>query len=145
MSSSDLIALLDVAPELDAPAEICPELFIVTLFAVPEFSVTVIVLVLLLIIPPDLFVIVELCAFNKFIALEPSAFIVPELVIINPDWSFPWTALEAVEVTVDPEFIVKVPLSCPFIFTGAAPLLDNVEESVIDKDVSSALYTCWVD
>ena len=85
MSSSDLIALFDVAPELDAPAEICPELFIVTLLAVPEFSVTVIVLVLLLIIPPELFVTVELCAFNKLIALEPSAFIVPELVIINPD------------------------------------------------------------
>ena len=99
-------------------------------------------LVLLLITPPDLFVTVELCAFSKLIALEPSAFIVPELVISNPDWFFPWTALEAVEVTVDPEFIVKVPLSCSFIFTGAAPLLDNVEESVIVKDVSSALYTC---
>ena len=35
VSSSDLIALFDVAPELDAPAEICPELFIVTLLAVP--------------------------------------------------------------------------------------------------------------
>ena len=46
------------------------------------------------------------------------------------------------EVIEEPEFIVRVPLSCPLILTGACPVLDNVEEFVIVKDVSSALYTC---
>ena len=37
VSSSDLIALFDVAPELAAPAEICPKLFIVTLLILLNF------------------------------------------------------------------------------------------------------------
>ena len=37
VSSSDLIALLLVSPELTASAKICPELVIVTLFPVPYF------------------------------------------------------------------------------------------------------------
>ena len=49
VSLSDLIALFDVLFTLFAPAEICPELIITTLFALPEFSVTVIVFVLLFI------------------------------------------------------------------------------------------------
>jgi hypothetical protein len=52
---------------------------------VPLFSAKLIVLVLLLIIPPELFVIEELRAFNKLIALELPALIVPELVMVNPD------------------------------------------------------------
>ena len=84
VSSSDLIALLLVSPELTASAKICPELVIVTLFPVPEFSVRVMVLVLLFIIPPALFVTVEFCAFNKLIAFEPPELIVPELVTVNP-------------------------------------------------------------
>jgi hypothetical protein len=59
VSSSDLTALLLVVPELTASEKICPELLIVTLLPVPEFSVRVTVLVLLFIIPPELFVTVS--------------------------------------------------------------------------------------
>ena len=89
VSSSDLMALLLVSPELTASAKICPELVIVTLFPVPETSVRVMVLVLLFIIPPALFVTVEFCAFSKLIAFDPPELIVPELVTVNPVWSFP--------------------------------------------------------
>ena len=133
------MALLLVVPELTSSAKICPELLIVTLFAVPEFSVRVMVLVLLFIIPPALFVILESCAFNKLIALEPPELIVPELVTVNPVWSFPWTVLWEVAVKEDPECIVRVPFSFSFILTGACPVLDKVEEFVMVNDVSSAL------
>ena len=59
VSSSDFTALLLVVPELTASEKICPELLIVTLLPVPEFSVRVTVLVLLFIIPPELLVTVE--------------------------------------------------------------------------------------
>ena len=83
------MALLLVVPELTSSAKICPELVIVTLLAVPEFSVRVMVLVLLFIIPPALFVTLVSCAFNQLIAFEPPELIVPELVTVNPVWSFP--------------------------------------------------------
>jgi hypothetical protein len=59
--------------------------------------------------------------------------------MVNPDWSFPWIAFEAVDVIEEPDSIVTIPLSFAFICTVCCAPNDKVAESVIVKDVPSAL------
>ena len=58
-----------------------------------------------LIIPPELFVIVERAVSFKFIAFEPAALIVPEFVTVKSSESSPWTALCKLKID-PPEFII---------------------------------------
>ena len=59
----------------------------------------------LIIIPPKLFVIVERAVPFKFIAFEPAALIVPELVMVKSSESWPWTALCKLKID-PPEFTI---------------------------------------
>ena len=104
-------------------------------------------MVLLLIIPPALFVILEFVASSKLIALELPALIVPELVTVKPDWFFPWIAFEEsapLEKIEDPDSTVTVPLFFVKIFTVYDESVDKVVDSEIVKDVPSALNFFWV-